>query len=264
VSPANEDSGQPLYGFIDIVSLKVIPRLEHHGLEDNRIIELLEKVSERLSALEDHLADRVLTVFEDRIIVTQKNRFVDSRVGSVLLRLDLNEVIEESNRIFSRTGPERTSEEWFQEGLRYMATSGASEQALAAFQEVLKLEPNRAEAYANIGKIHHREHRLVDAERAFRMALLRDPYHPEAYYYLGRVMEDLNCLDEAIACYDKALEINPDLKSGYYRMGRACAKAQLWERALKHWNYYLMLDPDSPRSDLIRRQIKELSLLLTE
>jgi len=261
VSPIIDEPGQFFYSFIDIVRLKTVELMENQGIAP--VPEVLDLMERRLLDLDDRMAHRVLTIFEDRIILTQKNHFVDSRAGRVLVRLDLDELIEKLNKVVSRP-PNRTADQWFEEGTRLLSAFGGSHQALAAFEEVLKLEPARADAYLNIGKIHHREHRLVDAERSFRLAVLRDPHHAEARYYLGRVMEDLNCLDEAIACYERALESDADLKPAYYRLGKACAKAQLWERALRHWNYYLLLDPDSARSDSIRRQIRDLSLMLTE
>lgn len=262
--PTVEEPGQSLYSFLDVVSFKTVELLEHRGIDDARISCLLEAMRQRISDLEDRVAHRVLTIFEDRIILTQKDHFVDSRTGRVLVRLDLDDLIQAATDRINRDLPARTADQWFEEGMRQLAPSGNSHLALAAFREALKLDPNRVEAHVNIGKIHHREHRLVDAERSFRLALARDPYHAEAYCHLGRAMEDLNCLEEAIACYEKALAVNPGLKNAYYRMGRACAKAQLWDRALKHWNQYLVLDPKSARADLVRRYIHELSVTLME
>lgn len=259
-----EEPGQTFYSFLDIVSLKSVELLERHGVDDHRIRRLLEAIRPRISDLEDRLVHRVLTIFEDRIILTQNNHFVDARAGVVIMRLDLDELIQTATARIDRDLAPRTADQWFDEGMRHLATSGNSDLALTAFEEALKLDPNRVEAHVNIGKIHHREHRLVDAERSFRLALARNPYHAEAHCYLGRAMEDLNCLEEAIACYEKALAVNPALKHVYFRMGKACVKAQLWDRALRHWNQYLVLDPDSPRADSVRRYIKELSLALTE
>jgi tetratricopeptide (TPR) repeat protein len=264
VRPTVREPGQNLYSFIDLISLKSVQLLEQRGIDDARVRRLLESIRQRISDLEDRIVHRVLTIFEDRIILTQKNHFVDSRAGRVLMRLDLDELIQAATDRINHDLPTRTADQWFDEGMRQLASSGSSPQALAAFGEVLKLDPNRVEAYVNIGKIHHREHRLVDAERSFRLALARDPYHAEAQCYLGGAMEDLNCLEEAITCYEKALAANPGLKRAYYRMGKACAKAQLWDRALKYWNRYLVLDPHSARADSVRRYIQDLELTLME
>jgi len=264
VGPTVEEPGQSFYSFLDVISLKAAELLEHRGVDDPQISSLLGTVRQRISDLEDRLTHRVLTIFEDRIILTQKNHFVDSRAGSVLVRLDLDELFQAASERIDRDLPARSADQWFDEGVRQMEQFGTSHLALAAFEEVLQLDPNRAEAYVNIGKIHHREHRLVDAERNFRLALARDPYHAEAHCLLGRAMEDLNCLEEAIVCYEKALAANPALKHAYFGMGKACAKSQLWDRALKHWNQYLVLDPNSARANSVRRYIQELSLALTE
>jgi len=264
VCPSAEESGQSLYSFFDVISFKTAELLEHQGVDDARVRRLLKPMRQRISDLEDRLAHRVLTIFEDRIILTQKNHFVDSRAGRVLMRLDLDELTQTATDRINRDSLVRTADQWFDEGMQQLASSGSSQLALAAFEEALKLDPNRIEAHVHIGKIHHREHRLVDAERSFRLALARDPYHAEAYCHLGQTMEDLNCLEQAIACYEKALGVNPGLKHAYYRMGKACAKAQLWDRALRHWNHYLLLDPQGARSDSVRRYIQELELALME
>ncbi len=264
VRPAVEDSGQILYSFLDIINLKTVELLERRAVDDQHITRLLEVVRARISDLEDRFIHRVLTVFEDRIILTQKNHFVDSRAGRVLMRLDLDGLVQAATNRINRESQHRNADQWFDEGIRQLSRSGSSHLALVAFGEVLKLDPNRVEAHVNIGKIHQRERRLLDAERSFRLALARNPYHAEAHCHLGRAMEDLNCLEQAITCYEKALAVNPGLKHAYYRMGKACAKAQLWDRALKHWNHYLSLDPNSARADSVRRYIHELELALTE
>ncbi|RPJ59686.1 MAG: tetratricopeptide repeat protein [Acidobacteria bacterium] len=264
VSPTVDESGRNYHSFLDLITLKAIDLLEHQGVDDAQISPLLDAMRPRLLDLEDRLTHRVLTIFEDRIILTQKNHFVDSRAGRVLMRLDLDEIIQAATNRINRESPDRTADQWFDEGIRQLAPSGNSHLALAAFEEALKLDPNRVEAHINIGKIHHREHRLVDAERSFRLALARDPYHAEAQCHLGLAMEDLHCLEEAITCYERALAVNPGLKHAYYRMGRACAKAQFWDRALRYWNQYLLLDPDSVRADSVRRYVQELELALTE
>ena len=264
VYPTAGEPGQAFYSFLDVVSFKTIELLKHRGLKDPHISQLVEAMRPRISDLEDRLTHRVLTIFEDRIILTQKNHFVDSRAGRVLMRLDLDDLIRAATERINRNSPYSTADQWFDEALRQSGPSGSSHLALAAFEEALKLDPNRVEAHVHMGKIHHREHRLVDAERSFRLALARNPYNAEAHYHLGRTMEDLNCVEQAIACYEKALAINPGLKHTYYRMGKACAKAQLWDRALRHWSHYLLLDPSSARADSVRRYIQELELALME
>jgi tetratricopeptide (TPR) repeat protein len=261
--PGLSGSDQDSYSFADVVCLKAAERLVSSGVGKDTVRRLLEKLQGRVLDLDDRLNHCSVSVFGDRVAVTRKTYFLDSRAGRPLARVDLDELIERVTRCIERRVPTKSADEWFEEGRKHSRGDASTDLALAAFREALRLDPNRADAYLHIASIYRRQGKLLDAERSLRLALQRRPYSRDALYSLGTVMEDLNCLDDAIGFYERALDADPLLKDAHYRLGQACAKTQQWDRALRHWNRYLALDAGAPRAERVRRQIQQVEQELT-
>jgi tetratricopeptide (TPR) repeat protein len=62
------------------------------------------------------------------------------------------------------------------------------EEALAAFQRVLKIDPNDVGANINVGQLHSQQRKYAEAIAAFRLALAAEPYNATALYNLGQAL----------------------------------------------------------------------------
>jgi hypothetical protein len=108
-------------------------------------------------------------------------------------------------------------------GLKLFAARN-NDQAIQAFTEAIRLDPNSALAYAYRGWVHAREHRGNDAIRDANRALQRvskDDLNLTgiAYYVRGHGYRYKAQRDEAIADYTMALRFRPDWSSAYYWRG---------------------------------------------
>jgi tetratricopeptide (TPR) repeat protein len=65
---------------------------------------------------------------------------------------------------------------------------GKPEEALAAFQRVLKIDPNDVGANINVGQIYSQQRKYPEAIAAFRLALAAEPYNATALYNLGQAL----------------------------------------------------------------------------
>ena len=88
---------------------------------------------------------------------------------------------------------------------------GELERAIRCYSEVLRLDPNAAEAHNNIGINLLRLGRPDEAERHLRAALGAERRNPEALHNLGVVMAAKGRLDEAIALYEEGLALKPTI-----------------------------------------------------
>ena len=61
-----------------------------------------------------------------------------------------------------------------------------SEDAFAAFQRVLKIDPNDVGANINLGQLYAQQRKYPEAIAAFRLALAAEPYNATALYNLGQ------------------------------------------------------------------------------
>ena len=67
-------------------------------------------------------------------------------------------------------------------------TQSRSDDAVAPFQQVLKLDPNDVGANVNVGQIYSQQRKYPEAIAAFRIALAAEPYNATALYNLGTAL----------------------------------------------------------------------------
>ncbi len=261
--PTVRDGRRVLYSFADVVALRTIQALVAKRIGPEVFLTPLRLLQRRFLETDESCESKTVTLLDDRVILGRANHLIDGAAANVLVRIDLQELIDRVSRSQGTGSPGRTDEEWFREGVRLSANLKTASQAIAAYREALKLNPLRADAYLDIGKIHYRQRNLVDAERLLRMAILRDPYNSGAHYMLGRVMDSLGCLEDAIAFYQRALAVTPRFTDAHYRLARACAAAGQIDKAIRHFQQYLALGPDGSRAEALRRELEALQSATT-
>src|SRR5262249_11880672 len=102
---------------------------------------------------------------------------------------------------------------------------GATDEALAAYREALRLKPDYAWAYNEIGLAQYRAGRLDEAVTAYRQALLFLPKDAVIHDNLGQAYFRRRQLDEAAAAFRKAVELDPHFASAQWRLGVALRNA---------------------------------------
>ena len=70
------------------------------------------------------------------------------------------------------------------------------DEALAAFQRVLKIDPNDVGTNINVGQIYSQQRKYPEAIAAFRLALAAEPYNATALYNLGQALMRAGQRDE--------------------------------------------------------------------
>src|SRR5258705_8549374 len=67
-------------------------------------------------------------------------------------------------------------------------TQRRAEEAVSAFQRVLKIDPNDVGTNINLGQIYSEQRKYPEAIAAFRLALAAEPYNATALYNLGQAL----------------------------------------------------------------------------
>ena len=96
---------------------------------------------------------------------------------------------------------------------------GRVEEAVAACQRTLQLNPAHRAAERNLGVALHRLGRMAQAEHHLLRARELEPGSAASYVNLGTVLKDQLRLDEAIACYNRAIDIEPDNAQALFSRG---------------------------------------------
>lgn len=136
--------------------------------------------------------------------------------------------------------------------------SGEKQQAIALYEEMLRLDPDYAPGYINLGTIHFHLRQFVRAEELYRQATEKDPGYVLAFFDLGNVLDELEKPDESIAAYQRAVELAPRYADAHYNLALAFERKGERRAALRHWQAYVRLDKSGPWADHARTQIRKL------
>ena len=128
---------------------------------------------------------------------------------------------------------------------------GDLEQALAGFQETVRLRPGFGEAHFRLGVVYDREERLEPALASFREAWRLNPASPGAAINIGAVLRKLNRSAEAAAHLDVAARAFPRNADIHATLGAACAESGQPERAVVALERALELKPEFAEARLL-------------
>jgi tetratricopeptide (TPR) repeat protein len=89
---------------------------------------------------------------------------------------------------------------------------GKYDEAIAHYNEALRIRPNFAEPHYNLGTALARQGKLKEAISHYTEALRIEPGYAEACNNLGEVLRQQERYDEAISYYSRALQLKPDYR----------------------------------------------------
>ncbi len=129
------------------------------------------------------------------------------------------------------------------------------EEAVKAFQEGLKLDPDLAEAHFRLGLGYEALGKREEAEAEYKKAVatykkyLGDHENdPEAHYDLGQTYAGLGQYSEAIREYRIATKLKEDDPDIYYDLGVAHTKLAQYDAAAVAFSKSLEIDPENYRA----------------
>lgn len=136
-----------------------------------------------------------------------------------------------------------TAEGKMRAGLSLVA-KGRMDEAMAYFQEALKLDPKLAAAHVNLGLAYAYTQRLDQAVVHFRKALKINPGMFEAHNSLGVALARQGKLKEAVPEFKEALRINPRFAKAHNSLGVVLAQLGQLDEAVSHLREAVRINPD--------------------
>ena len=123
------------------------------------------------------------------------------------------------------------------------SASGNLDQAIATFDEVLKIEPENSNAMVGKSVALRRAGRVDDALSSLEAVLARQPGHGGALLNKGRILEERGDLEDALEAYDKLIEMNPRDADAWVAQGDVLGKMGRDDDALKSYQEAIKLAP---------------------
>jgi Flp pilus assembly protein TadD len=128
-------------------------------------------------------------------------------------------------------------------------------EAVLAFMEAVRLDPNLAEAhfrlglgYESVGKREEAEAAYKKAVEAYKKYFEENEGDAEAHYDLGQTYAGLGQYSEAIREYRQATKLKEDDPDIYYDLGVAHTKLAQYDAAAVAFQKSLDIDPDYYRA----------------
>ncbi|MEM6448376.1 MAG: TIGR03032 family protein [Cyanobacteria bacterium P01_D01_bin.123] len=104
------------------------------------------------------------------------------------------------------------------------------EEAIAAYQKCLELQPSYLPAQYNLGVTLGDMGRYAEAEIELKRVITAEARHAEACNSLGFIYSKQRKLDEAITYYERTIQINPDFAKARHNLGMTLLQIGEFER----------------------------------
>jgi tetratricopeptide (TPR) repeat protein len=126
------------------------------------------------------------------------------------------------------------------------AQQGHLDAAIVNYQKAIELGlDNSFWTYKNLGDALGAKARLEEAITAYQEALKIESHNPYVYDSLAQIQARQGHLDAAIVNYQKAIELGLDRSFWTYKnLGEALNKQYRWDEAIKAYKQALTIDPD--------------------
>jgi tetratricopeptide (TPR) repeat protein len=120
------------------------------------------------------------------------------------------------------------------------------DEALENYYRAISLMPDMAEAHNNIGSVLKALGRPEEAIDSYQMAIALQAGYAEAHCNLGSALQDLARSDEALASYRQALALRPDYADAHHNVGSLLFQMGHEAEALASYRQAATLDPGNP------------------
>jgi len=110
-------------------------------------------------------------------------------------------------------------------------------EAIAIYEQIIKLDPNYAPAYSDLGRVLESQgwQELAIVQYIKALSLAPSSYSPASHLSLGMLLKNRGQITEAIACFQKAIGLNPSYKPAYQAWVETLIEQQKLDQA---WEVY--------------------------
>jgi len=121
---------------------------------------------------------------------------------------------------------------------------GQLDEAITYYQKAIELNPNFAGTHFNLGDVFQEKGQLDEAVIYYQKTIELAPNFAGTYNNLGNIFQEKGQLDEAITYYQKAIELNPRFAGTYNNLGDAFRRKKQTDEAITYYQKALQIDPN--------------------
>jgi tetratricopeptide (TPR) repeat protein len=135
---------------------------------------------------------------------------------------------------------------------------GDSDKALSAMEKAIELRSDFLQAYFGIGQIYIEKGDYENAIEIFKRAAAVNPEAPEPYLNLGLLYFNNKEDDQAEQALLKAISLKPSFPQPYYQLGLLYLRKDEILKSRQNFERFLELAPQAPEADAVRKILEEL------
>lgn len=120
---------------------------------------------------------------------------------------------------------------------------GDYDRAITDFGRAIKLEPHKADYYAQLGSAYHNRGYYERAITSFSHAIKLDPDKSDYYLQRGNACHHKGDYDRAISNFNQALKLHPNQDDCYWQRGNSYFSKGDYKRAIDDYSRAIKLDP---------------------
>jgi predicted Zn-dependent protease len=133
-------------------------------------------------------------------------------------------------------------------------------EAIAAFQQALKLSPGNPLIQQDLAIFYFQENRYQDSQPLLEQLAQRYPQNDVALYYLGRICQERKQINRALPLFEKVHKLNPSYSEVYYNLGTLYGEKGQLGPAHYYLGYYSLRTKALPLAMFhFQRALKNLS-----
>lgn len=228
------------FSFQDIIVLRTAKELMGSGIPKARINHVLYGLKQSLPSNRPLTSLRI-TGAGSEVLLRENDQLVNPESGQTHFDFaiaDLAGTVAPLARKAAEEavqGEELSPDDWYDLGVDLEAVS--PDDAPAAYERALELDPMHADAHVNLGRLMQENGSYERAETHYEKALLAEPDNVLAAFNLGTLLEDLGRIHDAITAYKRA----PEFADAHYNLSRLYELVGEHTEALKHLRTYRSL-----------------------
>ena len=124
------------------------------------------------------------------------------------------------------------------------AKNGNPDEAINNYIQALKIRPDYAEAYYNMGNAWKDKCDLAAAIDNYKKAIKIRPDYAAAHNNMGVTLNMSGDLEAALVCYQKSIRIAPNYAEAHYNMGNALKGQENFKKAIASYQRTIKLNPE--------------------
>jgi tetratricopeptide (TPR) repeat protein len=248
VEPTRGPRREYRFTFKDVVLLRTAAELQAARIAPRRILQALRRLKEKLPAELPLAGLRISAVGND---VTVRDGRSQWQAESGQMVMDFELAPGKGSVTFLQRAPAHASrhasapaeadiDAIFNRGEAFESTDRRA--AEAAYRQVLKLDPDHADAYLNLGALLCEARRSKEAVALYDAALERKPGEALLHFNRAVALEDQGRWMEALAAYNASLQLAPDLADAHYNAARLHEQLGDAKNAVRHFSAYRRLE----------------------